>query len=391
MKGIVNGFLKGTTMSKTKSELVCAALSKIAFFNEFVFDDLLFTTDTKQEHELADLIIELDKFVLVLQIKERNQTFSNQETEEKWMKNTIFNDAISQLKFSISTLKNKKGLFFSNEYGQETTFNEKIVFPIVVFFNSSIKEYVRSYTSKSTGAKVNIFSYEDFEHMCNSIFLPIELLNYLEFRHKNFGNGIPDLLIFTDEQRIILSSHSTEETGDVSKEISAIDFFRQTYADYAYVLSENDLRGFKANILGNFRKSMLVDNPQYRVILSKILLLKRRAISAFINFYYDSLTYAKEKKEYYRRVFMTDDVVFLFCSHNDWNIEFQGLITDICRYRFKKKSCLSIHFFYRLDGLIDINWIYHEEIWKQIVEYDKLLTNNDPWEGTTERKIPNPS
>lgn len=378
-------------MSKTQSELICAALSKIAFFNEFVFDELLYTADMKQEHELADLIIELDEFVLVLQIKERNQIFTSPEAEDKWMRGTIFNKAMSQIRDSISTLKNKKGLCFTNDYGQESTFNDKIVFPIVVFFNNSIKAYVRSHTITSTGVKVNIFSYEDFEHMCNSIFLPIELLNYLEFRQNNFSNNIPDILIFEDRQRIILSSCSTGETGEVSKEVSAIEFFRQIYADYAYALNENDLKGFKANILGNFRKSMLADNPQYRVILSKILLLKRRAISTFIKFFYDSLAYAKEKKEYYRRVFMMDDVVFLFCSYNDWNTEFQGLITDVCRYRFKKKACLSIHFFYRPDGSIDINWIYHEEIWKQIVEYDKLLNDNDPWEGTTERTIPNPN
>lgn len=376
-------------MAKTKSELICAALSKITFFNEFVFDDLLYIADNKQELELADLIIELDKFVLVVQIKERNQIFSSQEAEEKWMKKTIFDNAISQLKVSISTLKNKKGLFFSNDYGQESTFNDKIVFPIVVFFNSSIKEYVRSYTSKSTGAKVNIFSFEDFEYMCNNILLPIELLNYLEFRHKNLGNGIPDLLIFTDEQRVILSSSPTAEKEKTSHEIIMFDFFREIYTDYAFVLSGDEIKSFKVNILGNFRKSMLVDNPQYRFILGKILILSRRAVSTFIKFFYDSLAYAKEKKEYYRRVFMMDDVVFLFCTYTDWNTEFQVLITDICRYRFKKKVCLSIHFFYRVDGLIDINWIYNEEIWKQIVEYDKLLTSHDFWEGTTERIIPN--
>lgn len=355
-------------MSKTKSELLCAALSKIAFFNEFVFDELIYTADNKQELELADLIIDLDKFVLVVQIKERNQSFANQGAEEKWMKNTVFNDAISQLKVSIDTLHNKKGLFFTNVYGQNTTFEGKVIFPIVVFFNNAIKEYVRSYTSKSTGAKVNIFSFEDFEYMCENILLPIELLNYLEFRYKHLGNSIPHLKIFTDEQRVILSVSPAKEAENFSHERSMIDFFRQIYADYEYVLSDDQIKGFKINIIGNFRKHMLADNPQYRFILIKILLLTRRSLSAFVDFYYEALSHAKEKKEYYRRVFMIDNIVFMFGSYNDWNMEFQNFITDICRYRFRKNSCLGVHFFYRPDGLIDINWTYHEEVWEQIVE-----------------------
>lgn len=377
-------------MAKTKSELICAALSKITFFNEFVFDDLLYIADNKQELELADLIIELDKFVLVLQIKERNQIFSSQEAEEKWMKKTIFDNAISQLKVSISTLINKKGLLFSNEYGQETAFNEKIILPIVVFFNSSIKEYVRSYTSKSTGAKVNIFSFEDFEYMCNNILLPIELLNYLEFRHKNLGNGIPNLLIFEDRQRIILGSCSAGKTGNVSKEISAINFFRQIYEDYAYVLSENDLKAFKANILGNFRKRMLVDNPQYRIILGKILLLNRREISAFVSLFNKTIVSAKDKKENNHRLFMNDEIIFLFWGYSIWDTNFQIFVTDICRYKHKRNCCLGIHIFYRPDGLIDINWIYSHKIWEEVPEYDEYLIKHDPWKGKEKRVISNP-
>ena len=53
----------------TKSEKLCESLGNLFFFKEMVKSNLIYITDTKEEKELADIILRVDNFIIPMQIK----------------------------------------------------------------------------------------------------------------------------------------------------------------------------------------------------------------------------------------------------------------------------------------------------------------------------------
>lgn len=87
---------------------------------------------------------------------------------------------------------------FVNARGKETKINPKAdIVPLVVFDNASILEYehlLRSHSSE--GLTVNCISLEDFHCMCKALLSPIEIIEYIRWRHEFYKkNGSINLLI----------------------------------------------------------------------------------------------------------------------------------------------------------------------------------------------------
>lgn len=69
------------------SERLLSAFAEKTFFKEFVMDDLCFTPESGSEIELADLLINLDSYIIAIQLKARNQTdqTDDKNIENKWL------------------------------------------------------------------------------------------------------------------------------------------------------------------------------------------------------------------------------------------------------------------------------------------------------------------
>ena len=61
----------------TKSEEICKKLGNLYFFKELVKSNLIYITDEKQEKELADVLMRVDNYILIIQIKEKTTPASN--------------------------------------------------------------------------------------------------------------------------------------------------------------------------------------------------------------------------------------------------------------------------------------------------------------------------
>lgn len=57
----------------TKSEEICKKLRDLYFFKELVKSNLIYVTDKKEEKELADVLIRVDNYILIIQIKKKKQ------------------------------------------------------------------------------------------------------------------------------------------------------------------------------------------------------------------------------------------------------------------------------------------------------------------------------
>lgn len=201
----------------TKSEKLISAFSEQYFYKELVYSELKF--DLRQEKgnevEFADLIINLEDVILAVQLKERNKKEKTQDkaAEEKWLRKKC-KKAKKQIKDTISYIKNEN-VSFANARGKKTKINsEAEIVPLVIFENDSISEYehlLRSHSSE--GLSVNCMSLEDFRCMCRELLSPMEIIEYIKWRHDFYErNGSVNLLITETEQGFFLCKPQNKET-----------------------------------------------------------------------------------------------------------------------------------------------------------------------------------
>lgn len=265
------------------------------FYKELVYSELKFKLqhDQNREVEFADLIINLEDIILAVQLKERNEKDRTQDknTEERWLKKKC-RKAKEQIKDTISYIKNET-VSFVNARGKETKINPKAdIVPLVVFENASILEYehlLRSHSSE--GLTVNCMSLEDFRCMCKDLLSPIEIIEYIRWRHEFYEkNGSINLLITETEQGFFLCKPQNRETlvhqylyehyGDVV--LSEDKFYYELFREYVSVLYEHT-------------EETTEDDACYEIVrfLSH---LYRNEIKCFAERVEKSLLMAKEKK-----------------------------------------------------------------------------------------------
>lgn len=279
----------------TNSEKLISLFSEQYFYKELVYSELKFKLqhDQNREVEFADLIINLEDIILAVQLKERNEKDRTQDknTEERWLKKKC-RKAKEQIKDTISYIKNET-VSFVNARGKETKINPKAdIVPLVVFENASILEYehlLRSHSSE--GLTVNCISLEDFHCMCKELLSPIEIIEYIRWRHEFYKkNGSINLLIAETDQGFFLCKPQNRETlvhqylyehyGDVV--LSEDKFYYELFREYVSVLYEHT-------------EETTEDDVCYEIVRF-LAHLYRNEIKCFAERVEKSLLMAKEKK-----------------------------------------------------------------------------------------------
>lgn len=193
----------------TKSEQLLSAFSEDYFFKELVFDELCYTPANSTEVELADLIINLDDFIIAIQLKERNtadQT-SDELKEHKWLEKKC-RIAKGQVKETLRLISSGVIPSFQNKRGQEVALRaDAKIIPLVVFENAQITKYPHLLKKHSEyGVDINCMSFDDYVEMCRSLISPMEIVRYLEYRQRIYTeNGDIDIMILdgVDDELII--------------------------------------------------------------------------------------------------------------------------------------------------------------------------------------------
>src|SRR6266581_8650916 len=97
-------------------------LNESYFFREFTFSTNTFRPDKRTELELADAVVWLDEFLIVVQVKERYAAFGATSTdEENWFNREVLGKAVTQIGNTLQYLHSYDSIGLANNQGH--TFN----------------------------------------------------------------------------------------------------------------------------------------------------------------------------------------------------------------------------------------------------------------------------
>lgn len=263
------------------SERLLSAFAEKTFFKEFVIDDLCFTPESGSEIELADLLINLDSYIIAIQLKARNKTDQTDDKtiEDKWL-NKKCKNAKSQVKETLRQISSGNLPTFKNKRGQSIVLcSNAEVIPLVVFENSKIDSYPHLLRKHSNeGMDINCMSFQDFKEMCSILITPFEIILYLDYR-KNFYERYGDVDIFISEtpRGFSISKPAKQET-------LAHNFLIERYGSCELLRQKKKLFAFS-----NFMHSLphhtvmsSIKNGNYTVLLF-LARLDRKEICEFID------------------------------------------------------------------------------------------------------------
>ncbi|MBD5131225.1 MAG: hypothetical protein HDT28_01330 [Clostridiales bacterium] len=161
------------------SEELTAQIAQKFFFEKNIYTNVFFS-NSDGENELCDILIEFIDFYICIQVKGKNQSGKSEDLQ--WFKKTVLKKAIRQAKESEHTIKNDTIDFYTySDNRQKNHINidhNKSTIQLVVFCNSKITTYDRCHFSKSLNKIINIFSYEDFGIMLETISIPYDIVGY---------------------------------------------------------------------------------------------------------------------------------------------------------------------------------------------------------------------
>ncbi len=199
-----------------KSEQLLSAFAEHYFYKEFVHDDLWFTPPGETKVELADLIINLGDYIIAIQLKSRESSKQTHDLkrEEKWLAENC-KLAKKQVKKTLERIEAGELPQFKNKRGDYAVFDKSAeVIPLVVFDNDYIQKYHHLLRKHKEGSiSVNCMSFPDFREMCKVLCSPIEIVEYLKYRHDFFSeSGDADVLIHLGKKNIVMVKPQHKES-----------------------------------------------------------------------------------------------------------------------------------------------------------------------------------
>lgn len=315
----------------TKSEEICKKLGDLYFFKELVKSNLIYVTDKKEEKELADVLMRVDNYILIIKIKEKTTSDSN--NIENWLNNKVYKVAKNQIKVSAQEIINKVNFKEDENSDILDNIDKCTLIPIIIFdIGQENIEYKRSYESKSTNLKINIFNIKDFESMCNCIISPMEMIRYLDERIA-YSNS--SLLIYNDERRIVIGKNITED--------AMLNFYIEKY-ELNYSEENIDKLAIFNNYLTLFEKHCITNKKQYKIFIKYLSGLYVKEIYCLIDRLDIIIQKCFSKEMYWNSYIISNNHKILFISlpKEKYNVEFIGFISNVFMCYFKLNKVLSI-------------------------------------------------
>src|SRR5260370_14973930 len=101
-----------------KFEDALGKLNESYFFREFTFSTNTFKPDKRTELEVADAVVWLDDFLIVVQVKERYAAFGATSTdEENWFNGEVLGKAATQIGNTLRYLHSYDSIELANNQG----------------------------------------------------------------------------------------------------------------------------------------------------------------------------------------------------------------------------------------------------------------------------------
>ncbi|WP_159520743.1 hypothetical protein [Sunxiuqinia indica] len=373
----------------TESEKYISELNSNFFFKEFTYSSTKFKFDEKgQELELADNVVWLDNFLLISQIKERND--SGKSNIENWFQNKVLRKAVKQIKDTISYFEIYKEISIPNERGHILNISEArkikpiklIIYAPKLQFPENLR-FQKFYKSKEIG-NVHLFHIEDYLWICKYLITPYEIGEYLDFRerlfikHENELDNLP-------EQYVLGHYLETLDTSMLNSR------YVENLKNLVHDEDEFDISFIIENFKGKIR--IQPNSLDYYAIIKELAKLNRADLREFKKRFLLAIEKSKEQDFTlpYRITSLNSKCGFVFVPLEYERREFwQNAIinlTEAHKYDQKLDKCVGmIVYQHPTEKYFDVNWCYSESKWKYSEEFDKLLKENYPFRAVKMEK-----
>lgn len=197
----------------TNSEKLTSIIAKKFFLPQYIYTDL-YVKNGNLEKEFCDCVLEFESIYVFIQIKERGEKTTI--SEEQWFEKKVIKNAKKQLKDTLEFYKDASNIIFSKNSVFVIDRNKTII-PIIVFLNANLSTYEKVIRSESLGDVINIFSYNDFETMLQTVILPYDIVYYLLYRlmFENIASGSVITDNVDDNTTILFRPHTEEDYAQV--------------------------------------------------------------------------------------------------------------------------------------------------------------------------------
>ena len=163
-------------------------INSLAFWKEFTFAQNKFSPAPEAELELADNIVWLEDFALIIQLKERTEPSGEPETERRWFRDKIEKKAKNQIRDTLTYLAEHKDISITNERGhvfqirgQELT---EIVRVIVYFGDDALPDDCREvqFLDSASAGFVHVLEANEYLEVLKVLRVPGDIREYFRYR-----------------------------------------------------------------------------------------------------------------------------------------------------------------------------------------------------------------
>ena len=351
------------------------------FFREFTYSSNKFKPNRKTEYELADSVVWLDEFLMVVQVKERFPSFgATIQDEENWFKNEVLQKATEQIGNTLRYLNTYDSITLTNRQGHEFNLanaKEKKIHKLIIHKSESklpLELASQKFQDDPIAGIVHIVESDDYLGILQTLITPSEVQQYLSFREilikewSDVVSGVPEHALVGQFLRNLPEEHPSLK----------FLYFLTVLQQKAKDTDEWDI----SRIIHLFpqRRSTPQKVPtDYYRILKELAKLNRTDMGLFKERFKKSMEVAEADKNVLPYRFdATTGCGFLFIplprSEESNKIKILEALTALNKYDRRLSICLGLSFLF--DGgtpPCDVHWCRLEHPWVENARLAALL------------------
>lgn len=357
----------------TKSELKITNYAIEYFFKEFVYKNLYFH-DGKDKKELCDALIDFQDTYIIIQIKEKKDSKSNE-----WLQKKVYKKAVSQIKDTLQMLKSGICIEVESYTGEHITISSEKKILSMIIFDSDDTKYKQIHTSTTQhDLHINVFSIEDFKQVLDSLIVPYDIVSYLEMRATFFTDNLPDFFINNINDELATFSRIKDERG-------LLEYFLALISGNKYI----DLQALDnfQYIIKNFSDHLMTDNQNNSLnckeILKNLINSDRNTVYEFMLRWQVCVEHCMNKEDTITHFLINSstNVGYLFLTELQIMDEhdFIDVLVRTFKYNFKLKTAIGVIFNMVNKDDYSVEWVKLTYDEQHNDTYEKLLEEDNPW------------
>jgi hypothetical protein len=362
-------------------------LNESYFFREFTFSTNTFKPNRTTQLELADALVWLDDFLIVVQAKERYASFgASLADESNWFQKEVMGKAVSQIRNTLQYLNSYDSIELSNNQGHAFNLanakNKRTHKLVLYHTKESVPEDCasRRFVMDSDAGIVHVISSDDYHGILETLITPAEVEQYMSFREELVGRW-GERVCRVSEQALI--GHFLRNLPGAPP--SAY------FATYATALQRKAGETDKwdiSNIIHLFPKRR--NTPQrsptdYYRILRELAILKRTDMGAFKERFFHSMELANKNEAALPNRFVASTgcgFVFVPLQREQMSDRRHALqlFTRLHKYDSKIDRCIGLTFISEgNEKWCDVQWTRVEHPWEENDELAAALAKINPF------------